>query len=76
MHKPRALHKQHLTIKKYFFILVDTLGDQGRTAPIALDNLFHDDFEAGRTDMFEVKARHVGKVKTVQVEFKSTVVSR
>ena len=52
------------------------LGDQGRTAPISLDNLFHDDFEAGKTDMFEVKAAPVGKIKTLQVEMKTNLLSR
>ena len=51
-------------------------GTKGRTNPINLDTAFHDDFEAGQTDVFEIEAVSVGEVVMVQMELRSVLPGR
>ena len=48
-------------------IFITITGSKGRSRPMELDNMFHDDFEAGQMDMFEVEGCPVGDILTVQV---------
>ena len=47
-------------------ILIELVGERGRTHRINLDNFWRNDFEDGNTDAFNVKGEKVGEIYAIR----------
>ena len=54
-------------------VKIKITGNFNETEPIVLDNSWHDDFERGKTDSFEIKAIDLGEERGLSGSFSGSI---
>ena len=57
-------------------IILSSLGEQARSPTLELDTKFHDDFETGKEDEFELSCVPVGDLICLDMKLSSVLASR